>query len=552
MSVEFEPVTLGQRRRRLDPVSIGAIAVAIALGAAVLKPWGAGESTAVVDQAAPTPTASLNLAGPHATTAAQAQPAAFAETPASSIWADLQSAVRRHEAWGVRAVVAQAKAADPANAGPRFAERWEAVPSLGGSVWPGDYRIPTVQVDPSDRSILALGVTFPPAHTPLDVRVWRVAADGLEWVDTEAVDTVPSGGAFLYVQPGAPGDPNRPWSGGTYRIDVLVDGAVRRVGVTIPDRFSNVPEPTRRPSLREAAPLGDPAEAAAPDLPIGLYATVDGAAVPLPSDEGPGLDEASAWLNLDPGTGRGPRSFVATAFLTRATGLGVMLPPGSVVQSAKVERLAPGPLPGVAPRVPTDAQAAHVLFRNPGGGAWTPGVYRLAVVWADADGLHDRSWHVELRPGPIRYFPRMLAAAQGWARYAGATGVILGTAEPLVGGPRSSVIRLLRLRPEIEAAYPAPTGVGCGGTVVDGRPGIIGLAYPADRYASRASARILLPFKRRANQVVFTAALGLRGLVLVAPARSPTLAAATWRFTVGAGRDAVVYALCLGMALFDD
>jgi hypothetical protein len=233
-----------------------------------------------------------------------------------------------------------------------------------------------------------------------------------------------------------------------------------------------------------------------------------------------------------------------------------MLPPRSVVQSATMERLSPEPLPGEPARVdeaaPNGTSTSHVLFRAPGGLAWTPGIYRLSVVWADDDGLHDRSWHAELRPGPVRELPRLLASARGWARYAGATGVILGTAEPLEGGPRSSAIRLLRLRSETEPSYPARTGVGCGGTVIDGRPGILGFAYPADHYASMADARILRPFLRRANVVLLTAAFGVRGLILVAPARYPTLPESTYRFTVGDGGDAQTYTVCLGMAAFDD
>ena len=233
-----------------------------------------------------------------------------------------------------------------------------------------------------------------------------------------------------------------------------------------------------------------------------------------------------------------------------------MLPPGSVVRSATVKRLAPNALPAPAHAVeggsPADDRTSHVLFRPASGGVWTPGVYQLAVVWADADGLHDRAWHAELRPGPVRETPRLLAAARSWARYAGASGVILGTAEPLEGGPSSSTIRLLRIRPDDGTAYPATGGVGCGGTVVDGQPGIIGFAYPADGYLARVSGRILRPFLRSGEQVLMSAAFGVPGLILVAPARNPTLPLADWRFIVGDGPDPPTYALCLGMAAFDD
>jgi hypothetical protein len=144
-----------------------------------------------------------------------------------------------------------------------------------------------------------------------------------------------------------------------------------------------------------------------------------------------------------------------------------------------------------------------------------------------------------------------LSAARSWARFAGADGVILGMAEPLVGGPRSAVIRLVRLRPD-DAVYPVASGIGCGGTVIDGNPGILGFAYPDDHYASTASARILRPFLRRGDQVVMTAAFGLRGLILVAPARRPIVTPGTYRFTIGSSEEARDYVLCLGMETFDD
>jgi hypothetical protein len=301
-------------------------------------------------------------------------------------------------------------------------ERWYPLPTEGDNAQP-------ILVDSNDRGILALGVTFPPAQTPLDVRIWRRTDAGLEWVDTEPLDPVPSGGAFLYRRPGVyPGMPQT-WGSGAYRIDVLVDGSVRRFEMAIPDRFSNLPNPARRPSLRDqGSPFAH--RALLSELPVGLFATVDGVAVPLEGSEGEPLDEASAWLDVDPGTGREPRSFVARAYLPRATGLGVALPARSVVMTASMTRLAPEPMSVEPQRVDAGADgrtaSAIALFRAPGGSGWEPGVYRVSVRWGDVEGLHDASWHVELRPGLVRETPRLLAAARGWARYAGETGIIWG------------------------------------------------------------------------------------------------------------------------------
>lgn len=553
MSVEFEPVKLGQRRRRLDPVAFGAIAVSIAVALAVLKPWGGDGGPGAIAAVPQATTVPNDLTGPHATASVALPRVIRASTGSTAIWAEIEPVTHRHEAWGVRAIVIRPPAADVApSANARLAERWFPVPMEAAG-------IPTTQVDSSDRSILAIGLTFPPAHTPLDVRIWRTTTSGLEWIDTASVNPVPSGGAFLYVRPGFVDGAVRAWGAGTYRIDVLVDGAIRQFGITIPDRFSNVPSPPERPSLRDIAALPDPADAVLPDMPIGLFAAVDGVGLQLAGDEGPAREATQAWLDVDPGTGRVPRRFVAAAYLPRATGLGVMLPPGSVVQSATLDRLAPEPLPVEPERIQvagsTETPSANVLFRAPDRGAWTAGVYRISVVWADTDGLHDRSWHVELRPGPIGVPPSLLAAARSWARFAGSSGVILGSAGSLDVGAASAGIRLVPIHPA-DATYPASSGVGCGGRVIDQPPGIVGFAYPADRYRSSVNARILRPFLRRDDQVLMTAAFGVSGLILAAPARIASLPAADYEFTVGAGGrvgdGALSYNLCLGMQAYGD
>jgi hypothetical protein len=143
----------------------------------------------------------------------------------------------------------------------------------------------------------------------------------------------------------------------------------------------------------------------------------------------------------------------------------------------------------------------------------------------------------------------MLAAARAWARYAGGTGVILGTVEPLVGGPRSAVIRMIPLRPE--ADYPADSGVGCGGTLIAGRPQVLGFAHPIDQPPDRVEARIRRPYLR-VGPVVLNTALGLPGLALVAPARASEIAEANYEFVVTSGETATSYAICHGMSDFDD
>jgi hypothetical protein len=550
VSVEFEPIRLGHRRRRLDPAVVGVVAVAIALGAAVFKPWGneppaapdasAGMSTepsaADASAAVPSPSAAPSIALPRVIRANRTSTLA---------WPQVEPILHWHDAWGIRAIVVQPLADTPVSDRHRFIERWYPLAEDGAA--------PPTRVDSNDRAISALGLTFPPAHTPLDVRFWRETNEGLDWVDTQAIDPVPSGGAYLYVRPGVVSDLQRPWEPGTYRIDVLVDGSVRRFGMVIPDRFANVPRPAERPSLRDVGPSVDPGSSLLSDLPVGLFATNNGRAVPLAAMDGGPLDEAGAWINVDPGTGRRPRSFVASTYLPRATGLGVALPAGAVVTSASIERLAPEPLPIVPKQVVpgdlSDATGSLVLFAAPDR-AWTPGLYRLSIAWTDHEGGHENSWHAELRPGPLREVPHLLAAARAWARFAGTTGVILGTAQPAAVPRTADMIGLVPLRPK-GAIYPISTGIGCGGTVIEGRPGILGFTYPTDQQASTVKGRILRPFLRRDDQGLMTANPGVPGLILAAPARTSTLPAATYEFRL-VGDASQIFTLCLGMASFDD
>jgi hypothetical protein len=551
VSVEFEPVRLGRRGRRVDPIALTTVAVVLGLLVAVLKPWDAEKSTDTAAVASPAVAASavaVGLSGPRATASVPIPRVIQARAAAGLTWDAVDSAVRRHETWGVRAIVVDRSRPDtPISSRSRLVEAWFPVPGMDGG------ETPSVQVDPGGRSIVALGVTFPPAHTPLDIRVWRATSTGLDWVDTQSVDAVPSEGAFLYVRPGSSGRGPVAWGPGTYRVDVLVDGTIRRFEIGIPNRFANVPEPSEQPNPRDVEPLLDP-EPTRPDVPVGLFATVGGVAIPLPAGESAPLDETGAWLNVDPGTGRPPRSFVASAYLPRATRLGVLLPPRSVVMTARLVRLAPGPLTGpqrVMVYVPTEgAPMSSAVFSAPTGTEWTPGVYRLTVVWADFEGLHEESWHAELRPGPVRAVPTLLAAARAWARYAGTTGVLLGRPEPSGTGSTSS-IREVPLRPA-SASYPARTGVGCGETVIVESPGIFGFAYPADREASVVTARIERPFLHRDDQVLMTVDPGIPGLRLAAPARIASIPGADWVFTVRTADGDLEYALCLGMATFGD
>jgi hypothetical protein len=536
VSVEFEPVRLEPRRRRADPVLLGALVVAIAVVAAVLKPWSWTETSSSEGTDAAIAPASAAPSGPVSPSPRDS----LADLPLASIltgdlttavnWNNIRPAVRRHDEWGIRAiVVASARSTSAATA--RFVERWYPIPD--SSADPGE--LPTVDLDFNDRTVVALGLTFRRDQMPLDARIWQSFPGRLDWVDSEPVDPEPAGGGFLY-QPFGPDGPAPAWNAGSYRIDVLVAGGVRRFGVTIPSRFSVAPaeagEPPRSPSE-----LAAPALFSVADLPVGLFAISEGAVLRLAADPRAGLDEASAWLNVDPGTGRAPRSDVATKYLPNAIALGVVLPRGSTVEETTIGRLAPDNRFQGHPNVIVSgglAGASYVEFDAPDGGVWRPGVYRISVIWVDEAGRAQLgSWHVELRPGPVRDTPRALLAARSFARYAGESGVVVGTAEPDPGTPDAITIRLLRSDPSGPSGFPLRDQVACNGVRVDGLAGIVGVAHPVDRPPSRVTARVLYEFSRSEEQPILTAAGDMPGLTLVAPIGDVAPVSSAYRFRIG-------------------
>ena len=103
-SVEFEPVAFGRRRRRIDPAVIGVGVVTVALALAVLKPWG-GDTTdpaRLADATSPSPSTEASVRpaatdGPIPATVVAARPALA--------WADLETVIGVHEAWGIQALL---------------------------------------------------------------------------------------------------------------------------------------------------------------------------------------------------------------------------------------------------------------------------------------------------------------------------------------------------------------------------------------------------------------------------------------------------------------
>jgi len=386
VSIDFDPVPLRPRRRRVDPLVVGVVVVALALGAAILKPWESPE--AVV---APVPTGGLAAASPSAPPTPRAsQRRAPANGPIQPGWDEIGPEVTAHDVLGVRTIVAEPGATGQP-AGTTFDEGWAPAVEAGG--------VDTVRVANEDRAIVAMDPTFPTDAAAADARIWRVHAGGdLEWVDARPIEPDDPAGSFLFVRTGRGGAPYTWWPAGSYRIDVLGAGGIHRIDVDIPGRFGLVPDPDVM-----VIPVVGVVPAVGSDLTsirAGLFATADGYGVALPATQTKPLDESAAWNDLA-GFGAGA---VATAFLPTASGLGVMLAPNAVVEDSSMVRLSPDGVtaaPSVIGKgiVDRNGRTPDVLFVAPDWGPWPAGVYAITVRWRDDVGRHTGTWHVELRPG---------------------------------------------------------------------------------------------------------------------------------------------------------
>ena len=401
MSQEFEPVRIGTGRRGVGPVMVAVAVVVLGLVLAVVKPW---ESDGSAD--GPRPTSPAALADQSSTAPSRTDPSpAVAASPAPispevtarprpPTWTEVARVIRPHDVWGVRAIVAERPADDRESGVTRpFVESWSpTVTDPDGSERGFVYREGVV--------VVGLGLSFPPDQRPHDVRIWRAhTSDRLEWIDTQAIDPGSPDGAFLFVEP-----TRLTWRSGHYRIDVLVDGAVRRIALEIPDSNGSVPEPDEW--LTTERGLVGVSDSNPSGVRVGLFATVEGVGVPIGVIADRPLDEVAAWHDAVDGVPAGATPTVAAVYLPRATGLGVMLTNRAFVHLAVLSRLAPSklvPVPPVRGGISdTQGRTPFVVFGAPDGEPMPPGVYAISVSWTDPAGLHAATWHVELRPGPIR------------------------------------------------------------------------------------------------------------------------------------------------------
>jgi len=372
---------------------IGIVLVVIALATAIVKPWDpAGDvHTPGPSSAAGLPSVvPLTSATPHPTATRAKSPVAGPPN-----WADLAGAVTVHDAWGVRVLLHDRSTLYGAPAVPRYVERWSPATADATGV-------ETARIATDDRSIEVLGVTTPLAESPQAVRIWRIHRDDqLEWIAATPVDPTGPDGSLLYFRPGVGDAPVVAWEAGRYRIDVLVSTGIRRITVEVPGRFERVPVLDSWSLQKDGIlsfSVADP-----PTVLTGMYASVDGVGVPLGAAAHGLLTETQAWREVIGSGGLGSGAVVASAYLPRASGLGVMLPSRAEVKTATLLRLAPNgsfePTPVLHGNSDHNGRRPFVLFQAAPGGVWAPGVYAISITWSDGVAQHQETWHVELRPG---------------------------------------------------------------------------------------------------------------------------------------------------------
>jgi hypothetical protein len=139
----------------------------------------------------------------------------------------------------------------------------------------------------------------------------------------------------------------------------------------------------------------------------------------------------------------------------------------------------------------------------------------------------------------------MVTAVRAWARYAGDTGIVRGTAEPLEGGPRSATIRLERAAAREGAGYPLRDRLPCDGFRVDGPAGLFGVAQPVDAPPATVTARAHFEYNQSDEQPILTASGNLPGLILVATDGRAAPISLAHRYRVGEDLDSTWSSLCV-------
>ena len=230
MSVEFDPVPLRRPRRRTYPVVIVTAAMLLGLTIAVLKPWDGppvSPNGIAVASASPAVQASQDATVVAPDSATPAAPESTRPPATALSCANIERSPVPSQVFSVDVVTVDWTASTGSAGYPIYSERTHR-PTPGG---------PTI-IDTQRDSIAALGVTTDRGSIVEDVRIWRVRPKGdLAWVDADPIEGTVAGGPLVLAIPGQASA----FPAGAYRIDALVDGAIRRVDVVIPGTTEHSP-----------------------------------------------------------------------------------------------------------------------------------------------------------------------------------------------------------------------------------------------------------------------------------------------------------------------
>lgn len=539
----FDVGPVGRRRRLPDrALIVGSVAVLV-LGLAVLKPWDDPSRSTVIEPDGPVPSAAVDPdvrdEGP------QGLALGVDRLPP---WTEVAAGFEARGGWGVRTLSDALESSTPfirLPDGSRLAVAWTPVPPQGiarvGGTLP----------------VRMLAITTPDDEPALDVRVWQRP----DWTEQPMRVPVlrlrgdPGTGEMLLV-PADPADPgNVAWSPGTYRFELLLADRVASVDVEIPGpRLSDVPlrwvtDPVRFTQLPDAQgdrPARQTGDEASRPIPVAVVGSV---VVPVPATLTTALDAHAAWLGARTGAKPSATTSIAPFRESQVAALGVALPRGTELAGLRAERI--GGVPGrVSTRTVVDPDGRRVVVLVPDEGAgWLPGAYRIEVDWTEPGGLQlAGAYHLDLDPGPATAVPRLLAAVRGWARHAGGQGVVVGTVEPLEGGPAAAAIRLLPQRPGAAAETVEEQGGRCvaGGVLADAIQPIIGVVHLVDEPIERVTVERLFVGGRVLGVPVRTVIDPVPGLVVITPVEPDGWQVGHYRIALrGDGVD-LRHVICLG------
>ncbi len=460
-----EPTPVGGGRRSTLPAVLVAVGLMIFVGVALWKPWdsrleGRGPSQPVTTVATPAATGDLAASSASPIPSAFPFPTGFVPFPSN---AALLAATTRQPAWGVRAMVLRP-------GGPIFtgrvnlAERWVRVPPNTAE---GSPLLSALAIAQPDDDVAAIGVTTTDDALPLDVRFWRLPADGPPVRLAPIAIPGPEAGSWLWLPDGSYATVRATWPAGAYEIEVLLGPRIVRLVVTIPNA-APATLPSRSPSVDQ------PIDSVLGGLGPGLFALADGGGATLVGGQPPVADEREGWLGPSAGL-----PLVARVSSLDVTGFGAMLlagqQPASIAVRQIAQRYSPLPIRVDAYTVGPENRRA-IVGRATAGGPVPDGLYRVTVGWTEGADARSGSWSVEVVPSiqesppisPLDVMSRWVGLLEHPDNHAGEPLVFIADAgrgtgtcsssttitghDPFLGivvPPRVEVVRLRMLRRDV-------------------------------------------------------------------------------------------------------